>query len=315
MRCPARPVSLKEVSSTLVNQLGGLTKRFEEQGTALVNASRTFEMSELEGRRHDGAASGQLDKLMENVGARAADLDRMMNSYSNMLEQSLSQAELRARKVTELLAKDSAEKSQAAIREIERLRQDAQVHTQKAVTELQANFSSLSDQVSTQLTTLSSKFSDTTGVCAIRPGAPPWIWNPRRPSFSATQRRCRKLQSKARRPCAVRCRISFGLRCAFRYLQPPTLFQRCFRFLSKEAEPPLRDQPALPPPHDAAFSPRPDLRLRPAAKREGLDSEQQQPLVSFQPEPVAAPCRRSQSLTAPERRNQWSLGDSAGSRF
>ncbi len=88
----------------------------------------------------------------------------MMNSYSNMLEQSLSQAELRARKVTELLAKDSAEKSQSAIREIERLRQDAQTHTQKAVAELQANFTSLSDQVSSQLTTLSSKFSDTTRV-------------------------------------------------------------------------------------------------------------------------------------------------------
>jgi hypothetical protein len=91
-------------------------------------------------------------------------LDRMMNAYSNMLEQSLSQAELRARKVTELLAKDSAEKSQVAIREIERLRQDAQTHTQKAVSELQANFSSLSDQVSSQLSNLSTKFSDTTGA-------------------------------------------------------------------------------------------------------------------------------------------------------
>jgi hypothetical protein len=110
----------------------------------------------MEARQHNMA------KLLDTVGSRAADLDRMMNSYSNMLEQSLSQAELRARKVTELLAKDSAEKSQAAIREIERLRQDAQTHTAKAVSELQANFSTLSDQVSGQLTTLSSKFSDTT---------------------------------------------------------------------------------------------------------------------------------------------------------
>ncbi len=153
---------LKEVSATLVNQLGGLTKRFEDQGTALISASRTFEMSNSKVDSMMEARQAGFTKLMETVTARAADLDRMMNSYSNMLEQSLSQAELRARKVTELLAKDSAEKSQVAIWEIERLRQDAQAHTQKAVTELQANFTSLSDQVSGQLSMLSSKFTDTT---------------------------------------------------------------------------------------------------------------------------------------------------------
>ena len=155
---------LKEVSANLVGQLGGLTKRFEDQGAALITASRTFEMSNSKVDTMMEARQAGFTKLMETVTTRAADLDRMMNSYSNMLEQSLSQAELRARKVTELLAKDSAEKSQTAIREIERLRQDAQSHTQKAVAELQANFTSLSDQVSSQLTTLSSKFSDTTRV-------------------------------------------------------------------------------------------------------------------------------------------------------
>jgi hypothetical protein len=155
---------LKDVSANLVGQLGGLTKRFEEQSAALITASRTFEVSNSKVDAMMEARQAGFGKLMESVTSRAAELDRMMNSYSNMLEQSLSQAELRARKVTELLAKDSAEKSQTAIREIERLRQDAQAHTQKAVSELQANFTSLSDQVSTQLSTLSSKFSDTTRV-------------------------------------------------------------------------------------------------------------------------------------------------------
>ena len=155
---------LKEVSATLVNQLGGLTKRFEDQGAALINASRTFEVSNSKVDAMMEQRQAGFNKLMESIGSRAAELDRMMNSYSNMLEQSLSQAELRARKVTELLAKDTAEKSQVAMREIERLRQDAQVHTQKAVSELQANFGSLSDQVSSQLSSLSTKFTDTTRV-------------------------------------------------------------------------------------------------------------------------------------------------------
>ena len=90
--------ALKDLSSTLMNQLGGLTKRFEEQGAAVMNAARTFEVSNskidtlMEARQHSMA------KLLESIGSRATELDRMMNSYSNMLEQSLSQAELRARK-------------------------------------------------------------------------------------------------------------------------------------------------------------------------------------------------------------------------
>ncbi len=97
---------LKEVSANLVGQLGGLTKRFEDQGAALITASRTFEMSNSKVDTMMEARQAGFTKLMETVTTRAADLDRMMNSYSNMLEQSLSQAELRARKVTELLAKD-----------------------------------------------------------------------------------------------------------------------------------------------------------------------------------------------------------------
>src|SRR5262249_31357610 len=97
--------NLKEVSATLVNQLGGLTKRFEEQGSAIIHASRTFEMSNSKVDAMMEARQTGFTKLMENVSQRAAELDRMMNAYSNMLEHSLSQAELRARKVTELLAK------------------------------------------------------------------------------------------------------------------------------------------------------------------------------------------------------------------
>jgi hypothetical protein len=153
---------LKDVSATLMGQLGGLTKRFEEQGSAIMSAARTFEVSNSKVDGMIEARQVALGKLLDSINGRAIELDRMMNSYSNMLEQSLSQAELRARKVTEILAKDSAEKSQSAIREIERLRTEAQSHTAKAVSELQANFTSLSDQVSQQLSTLSTRFSETT---------------------------------------------------------------------------------------------------------------------------------------------------------
>ena len=58
---------LKEVSANLVNQLGGLTKRFEEQGAALITASRTFEVSNSKVDAMMEARQAGFGKLMESV--------------------------------------------------------------------------------------------------------------------------------------------------------------------------------------------------------------------------------------------------------
>jgi len=85
----------------------------------------------------------------------------MMHNYSSMLEESMSRAENRARGVTEMLAHDSAEKSQSAVREIEKLRSETQAHTYEAIEELKSRFASLSDQIGDQLNNLTSRFSET----------------------------------------------------------------------------------------------------------------------------------------------------------
>jgi hypothetical protein len=282
---------LKEVSATLMNQLGGLTKRFEEQGAAMINASRTFEMSNSKVDAMMEARQAGFGKLMESISMRAAELDRMMNSYTHMLEQSLSQAELRARKVTELLAKDSAEKSQTAIREIERLRQDAQAHTQNAVTELQANFSSLSDQVSNQLTSLSTKFSDTTRV--VRDST-------RRAAVdlesaqNELQRHAKVLPETAKQSATAMRR---ALQDQLSALDALSEISNRQAFSASVSAPEAR-----PAPHDAPFpSQRPayDYGQAAADKPAWMQNEPQQP-------PLPAPFPEPQT---PERRNQWSLGD------
>ncbi len=323
---------LKEVSATLVNQLGGLTKRFEEQGSALMNASRTFEVSNSKADAVMEQRQAAFTKLMENVSARASELDRMMNSYSNMLEQSLSQAELRARKVTELLAKDSAEKSQVAIREIERLRHDAQTHTQKAVSELQANFTSLSDQVSTQLSSLSTKFTDTTRT--VRDST-------RRAAVdlesaqNELQRHAKTLPETAKQSATAMRRALQDQLSALESLseisnrhtyassvsapEPRNDAQRRdypspIPVPEQRGEPRRERDPApIQQPHDAAFSSQRsafDFGQPPAEKPVWPQNESQQTARPFQadvPQP-GAPVPFAEGQPA-ERRNQWSLGD------
>lgn len=152
---------LRQVSGGLLNQIQGLTKRFEEQGNAIMKAAKSFEVSNTRIDTIMESRQAQLAKMLHNITERADQLDKMMHSYSNMLEQSLSQAEARARNVTQVLARDSEEKSQAAIQEIERLRREAQAQTARAIEELKGRFGALSDQIGEQLNNLTSRFSET----------------------------------------------------------------------------------------------------------------------------------------------------------
>jgi hypothetical protein len=296
-----------------MSQLGGLTKRFEDQGTAILTASRTFEMSNSKVDAMMEARQAGFAKLMENVGTRATELDRMMNSYSNMLEQSLSQAELRARKVTELLAKDSAEKSQTAIREIERLRENAQTHTQKAVSELQANFSSLSDQVSNQLTTLSSKFTDTTRQ--VRDTT-------RRASVdlesaqNELQRHAKVLPEAAKQSAsAMRRALQDQLSAldALSELSNRHAYTSAVSAPDQRNEAPRRErEQAPPPPQDAALSSQRGYEYgQPPTEKPGWIQNEPQPQRQFQAEPAQAPAALPALAEGQpmERRNQWSLGD------
>jgi len=306
---------LKEVSANLVSQLGGLTKRFEDQGNALATASRTFEMSNAKVDTMMEQRQAGFAKLMETLSTRAGELDRMMNSYSNMLEQSLSQAELRARKVTELLAKDSAEKSQVAIREIERLREDAQAHTQKAVSELQANFTSLSDQVSTQLTALSSKFSDTTRV--VRD-------NTRRATVdletaqNELQRHAKGLPETAKQSASAMRR---ALQDQLSALDALSDLANRHAYSSAVSNPERREREQspqqLPPQQDPSFgAPRQTYDFGQPPLEKAAWTEPQPVARPAQPEPIPAPPPPPppaqpvyQEPQPTERRGNWSLGD------
>ncbi|WP_088348208.1 MULTISPECIES: hypothetical protein [Rhodomicrobium] len=153
---------LKEVSNGLLTQIHTLTKRFEDQGANIISAARQLESQNTKVDSMMESRQAQLSKMIEGINGRAVELDRMMHNYSNMLEQSLAQAEVRARQVTEMLARDSADKSQTAVKDLERLRAEAQAHTSRAISELKSSFSSLSEQVSNQLSGFTNSFNETT---------------------------------------------------------------------------------------------------------------------------------------------------------
>jgi predicted DNA-binding protein len=153
--------TLREVSRGLLDQIHGLTQRFENQGQAILTAAKALDSSNtkidsiLEGRHQAIIA------LLHTVNTKAQDLDNMMRSYAGMVENAMSQAEQRAKQVGTALARDTASQAQQALTQIERLREEAQAHTQRAVSDLKGSFEQIITQIGRQLEQMRGTFDNT----------------------------------------------------------------------------------------------------------------------------------------------------------
>ncbi len=153
---------LRDTSKRMLDQIHNLTQRFEQQGQAIMTAAQALDSSNAKidsilERRH-----AEISSLMENVSTKAVSLDKMMRSYSGIIESSLVQVEKRAKDVSDALARESAVQSRATLEEIERLRDSTRTQTEQAVRELQSSFQTIGHQVADQLKTLTSQFGSST---------------------------------------------------------------------------------------------------------------------------------------------------------
>ena len=153
--------TLREVSRGLLEQIHGLTQRFENQGQAILTAAKALDSSNskidsiLEGRHQS------ILGLLHVVNTKAQDLDNVMRSYSGMVENSLTHAETRAKQVSATLARDTAGQAQQALAQIERLREEAQAHTGRAVADLKGSFETVITQIGRQLEQMRGQFDNT----------------------------------------------------------------------------------------------------------------------------------------------------------
>jgi hypothetical protein len=153
--------TLREVSRGLLEQIHGLTQRFENQGQAILTAAKALDSSNtkidsiLEGRHQSIIA------LLHTVNTKAQDLDGMMRSYAGMVENAMTQAEARAKQVGTALTRDTSGQAQAALAQIERLREEAQAHTARAVNDLKGSFETVITQIGRQLEQMRGQFDNT----------------------------------------------------------------------------------------------------------------------------------------------------------
>lgn len=153
---------LKNVSENLLTQVTGVTNRFETQGQSIMRAANALESANYKIDATLQNRHAELSQTLDRLSGKAEELGRVMSGASTTIEGSLTDAEQRARQLTQELARGAEARSRSALAEIERLRIAANVGTEHALDDLRSKFSSVSLEVSEQLGSLQNQFAETT---------------------------------------------------------------------------------------------------------------------------------------------------------
>jgi hypothetical protein len=141
-----------------LEQIHSLTQRFENQGQAILTAAKALDSSNTKIDSILESRHQAIIGLLHTVNTKAQDLDNAMRGYAGTVENSLVEAETRAKQVGAALARDTAGQAQQALAQIERLREEAQAHTSRAVGDLKGSFESVMTQIGRQLEQMRGQF-------------------------------------------------------------------------------------------------------------------------------------------------------------
>lgn len=153
---------LKNVSDNLLTQINAVTNRFENQGQTIMRAAGALETanykidSTLQNRHRD------LTETLGKMSHKADELDSVMRNYSSSIEGSMTEAEARARMLTQQMTRGAETHTQATLAELERMKSATEAQTNRALEDLRNRFSNATTEVSSQMGSLSSRLNETT---------------------------------------------------------------------------------------------------------------------------------------------------------
>jgi len=153
---------LKSISENLLGQINAVTNRFENQGQAIMRAASTLEQANYKIDNTLQSRHGELSRTLDRLSGKADEFGEFVSGYSSSIAGSLTDAERRARELTDELKRGTQSRSAEALQEIERLKLTADTATQRTLEDLRAKFSSVTTEVSQQLGSLSNRVDATT---------------------------------------------------------------------------------------------------------------------------------------------------------
>jgi hypothetical protein len=152
---------LKRVSENLLSQVNAVTNRFEGQGQAIMRAANSLENANFKLENTLQGRHAELSSTMDKLSGKADEFGRFVAGFQSSMEGSLSDAEARARAAAEQLRTSAESAKQSALADLERFRLEAGAEGERALDELRSRFASISNVVTEQLSSLTSRIDQT----------------------------------------------------------------------------------------------------------------------------------------------------------
>ncbi|WP_295559143.1 hypothetical protein [uncultured Hyphomicrobium sp.] len=152
---------LKRVSENLLSQVNTVTNRFEGQGQAILRAASSLENANFKIESTLQGRHAELTHTMEQLTGKADEFGRFVQGFSSSMEGSLTNAEQRARAAAEQLRNSTEAAQRSALADLERFRLEAGAEGERTIDDLRNRFSNISNVVNEQLTSLTSRFDET----------------------------------------------------------------------------------------------------------------------------------------------------------
>ncbi len=154
---------LRSVSENVLNQLSGVSNRFENQSNAIMRSANSLEAANYRINQMLTDRSTEINTTLENMSDRAEELGSAFSTYTQNLEGSISQAHEKAKSITQDLTRETEEQARATVDNLQRLKAEAMREADQTLQDLRNEFSAVSHEVSDRLGTLSDQFSKATG--------------------------------------------------------------------------------------------------------------------------------------------------------
>ena len=134
---------LKNISENLLNQISGVTGRFENQGQQIMKAANALETANFKIDKTLQVRHAELALTLDRLSGKADEFSTFVGDYSSTMEGSLSEADLRARS------------------ELERMRAHTSAESERTLEDLRHRLTSVSTTMTTELGSLSNRFAAT----------------------------------------------------------------------------------------------------------------------------------------------------------
>ncbi|MBO0765883.1 MAG: hypothetical protein J2P50_15045, partial [Hyphomicrobiaceae bacterium] len=148
---------LKRVSENLVQQMSGVAN----QGQNIAQAASMLESANMRIDSTLQKRHGEINETLQRLSGKAEQLDQHMRGYSQTVEGAIAETEGRARTATQHLADEATAHARTAAAELERLRQQTDAQAARALEEMRAKVSGVSQEVSSHLGAMASRFTET----------------------------------------------------------------------------------------------------------------------------------------------------------